>query len=235
MPGSAPPPPPANEGNAAWEKAQQALKKIVTQTPSSTGITQTITQPPPAPPPNAHALMMQYYPWIAQYGMQYPPPPNYVMGYQQQSYVTSSNSQQWNSQKPWNNTKQWNNRPPQQKKQPQSQTPKKFTPFSLPPRLAPDNQRLTASAPSVASSQTPGGLGVMPDNVNKKDGIERDGSVMELATPISEASSGQDGTASGRGYVQASGVPIGRDGIWTQRMHAALWWRDLHRSIERIG
>lgn len=166
MPGSAPPPSPANDGNAAWEKAQQALKKIVTQTPASTGITQP-PPPPPTIPQNAHALMMQYYPWIAQYGMQYPPPPNYVMGYHQHNYMASSNNQQWNSQKQWNNTKQWNNRPPQQKKQPQSQTPKKFTPFSLTSRIPPDNQKLTASAPSVSNTQTPGGLGVMPDNVKR--------------------------------------------------------------------
>ncbi|KJH52757.1 SAC3/GANP family protein [Dictyocaulus viviparus] len=165
MPCSAPPPS-VNEGNAAWEKAQQALKKIVAQTPPITGI----TQPPPPPPQsaNAHALMMHYYPWIAQqYGMQYPPP-NYAMGYQQQNFITPSNNQQWNSQKQWNNTKQWTCRPPQQQKQPQSQTPKKFTPFSLPSRIAPENQNLPASAPSVSQNlQAHGGLGVMPDNVKR--------------------------------------------------------------------
>ncbi|KAK6029879.1 SAC3/GANP family protein [Ostertagia ostertagi] len=174
MPGSAPPPPPSTEGNTAWEKAQQALKKIGTQTPTKS----TNNQPPPPPTStsqamNAHALMMQYYPWMAQqYGMQYPPAPNYATGYQQQSqqnYTTSSANLPWNQPQQWTNTKQWNNRqPPQQQKQPQSRAPKKFTPFSLaaraPPTTAP---KAAAQAPSVVSAQSPGGLGVMPDNVRR--------------------------------------------------------------------
>nr|CDJ92242.1 SAC3 GANP Nin1 mts3 eIF-3 p25 domain containing protein [Haemonchus contortus] len=73
MPGSAPPPPPSNEANTAWEKAQQALKKIGTQISTSTANGQ---PPPPAPSQslNAHALMMQYYPWMAQqYANRQPP------------------------------------------------------------------------------------------------------------------------------------------------------------------
>ncbi|XGW13885.1 hypothetical protein V3C99_000291 [Haemonchus contortus] len=173
MPGSAPPPPPSNEANTAWEKAQQALKKIGTQISTSTANGQ---PPPPAPSQslNAHALMMQYYPWMAQqYGMQYSPAPNYATGYQQQSqqnYTTSStnNHHQWNQQQTWNKPKQWNKQlPPQQQKQPQSHAPKKFTPFSLASRQAPTAPKTVAQAPSAAGPPAPGGLGVMPDNVRR--------------------------------------------------------------------
>ncbi|EPB73843.1 hypothetical protein ANCCEY_07062 [Ancylostoma ceylanicum] len=167
MPGSAPPPPPPPANNEAWEKAQQALKKTSPTKPAS--------QPPPPPttaqPPNAHALMMQYYPWMAQsYGMQYPPPPSYSTGYQQQqqnyAQVPATNNQQWNNQKTWNNQKQWNKRPPQQQKQPQTQATKKFTPFSLAPRVVTATQKAAHQpAQSVPNSLSPGGLGVMPENV----------------------------------------------------------------------
>ncbi|KAK6061133.1 SAC3/GANP family protein, partial [Cooperia oncophora] len=174
MPGSAPPPPPSAEGNAAWEKAQQALKKIATQTPTKT----TNNQPPPPPSSqalNAHALMMQYYPWMAhQYGTQYPPAQNYATGYQQQpqqNYTqSSSNNQQWKKQQQtWNNAKQWNNRQQAQpQKQPQPVIPKKFTPFTLTARApVPTAPKTLAQAPSVVSAQSPGGLGVMPDNVRR--------------------------------------------------------------------
>ncbi|RCN51240.1 SAC3/GANP family protein [Ancylostoma caninum] len=168
MPGSAPPPPPPPGNNEAWEKAQQALKKISPTKPAS--------QPPPPPttqPANAHALMMQYYPWMAQsYGMQYPPPPSYSTGYQQpqqqQNYAqVPANNQQWNNQKTWNNQKQWNKRPPQQQKQPQTQA-KKFTPFSLAPRVVTATQKAAHQpAQSVANNLSPGGLGVMPENVKR--------------------------------------------------------------------
>ncbi|EYB85099.1 hypothetical protein Y032_0304g1912 [Ancylostoma ceylanicum] len=170
MPGSAPPPPPPPANNEAWEKAQQALKKTSPTKPAS--------QPPPPPttaqPPNAHALMMQYYPWMAQsYGMQYPPPPSYSTGYQQQqqnyAQVPATNNQQWNNQKTWNNQKQWNKRPPQQQKQPQTQATKKFTPFSLAPRVVTATQKAAHQpAQSVPNSLSPGGLGVMPENVKTK-------------------------------------------------------------------
>ncbi|KAK6746044.1 hypothetical protein RB195_012265 [Necator americanus] len=167
MPTSAPPPP-SSAANEAWEKAQQALKKISPMKPPNNQ-----AQPPVPQPPNAHTLMMQYYPWMAHsYGMQYPPPPGYSMGYQQQNYPQmppTNNQQQWNNnQKSWNNQKQWNKRPPQQQKQPQTQTPKKFTPFSLAPRVAAANQKTVLQpAQSVANSLGPGGLGVMPENVRR--------------------------------------------------------------------
>ncbi|WKY02051.1 hypothetical protein Q1695_015792 [Nippostrongylus brasiliensis] len=181
MPGSAPPPPPPNDGNAAWEKAQQALKKIGTQTPTKT--TNNGQHPPPPSPSanpqaqNVHALMMQYYPWMAhQYGMQYPPTPNYSTGYaqqpQQQNYAASSTTpnQPWNQQQMWNNKKQWNNRQQQQQqKQPQPQAQKKFVPFSLATRTTQSTtpQKIVTQAPSVVANQSPGGLGVMPDNVRR--------------------------------------------------------------------
>ncbi|VDM73923.1 unnamed protein product [Strongylus vulgaris] len=164
MPVSAPPPPPPSGANEAWEKAQQALKKISPKKPMKH------QQPTPlAPPPNAHALMVQYYPWMAQsYGMQYPPPPTYSTGYQQPqqnfAQLPSTNNQPWNNnQKMWNNQKQWNKRPQQQQKQPQTQA-KKFTPFALAPRVATQKTFLQPAQPAV-NNLAPGGLGVMPENV----------------------------------------------------------------------
>uniref|UniRef100_A0A0K0D1I2 Distal membrane arm assembly complex 2-like protein n=1 Tax=Angiostrongylus cantonensis TaxID=6313 RepID=A0A0K0D1I2_ANGCA len=64
----------------------------------------------------------------------------------------------------------------------------------------------------------------------KKDGIERD----EINDGVGNAN--LRGVVGARWHVGAAtckraAFPLAR----TQRMHAALWWRDLYQSIERIG